>query len=85
MKGALNLGVFSINAPRLVPGIDFSDHRNYWPHGMDAVMITDTAFYRNKAYHRRDDTYERLDYDRMAQTVVGVSSAIRELRKNPPQ
>ena len=48
MKGATDLPVYSINAPLMVPGIDFSDHRNYWTYGYDAVMITDSAFYRNQ-------------------------------------
>src|SRR5205085_687602 len=30
MQGATPLPVYSINAPSLVAGIDFSDHRNYW-------------------------------------------------------
>jgi Zn-dependent M28 family amino/carboxypeptidase len=79
MKGATDLPVYSINAPRFLPGIDLSDHRNYWRHGFDAVMITDTAFYRNKAYHTAEDTADRLDYPRMAQCVVAVCEAVRSL------
>jgi Zn-dependent M28 family amino/carboxypeptidase len=72
MAGATELPVYSINAPAFIPGIDFSDHLNYWKHDMPAVMITDTAFHRNKEYHQSGDTYERLDYRRMAQVVQGV-------------
>lgn len=81
MKGAADLDVYSVNAPRELPGIDFSDHRNYWPHEYNAVMITDTAFYRNKAYHTPDDTYDRLDYEKMGNVVLGVYSAILNIRK----
>jgi len=42
----------SFKAPKKLPGIDFSDHRNYWEFGYDAVMITNTAFYRNDNYHQ---------------------------------
>jgi hypothetical protein len=42
--------------PAFFPGIDFSDHINYWPLGLDALMITDTAFYRNREYHTSGDT-----------------------------
>lgn len=56
MKGVTDLRVFSIAAPEFIPGIDFSDHRNYWAFGMDAVMVTNTAFYRNFEYHRPGDT-----------------------------
>jgi Zn-dependent M28 family amino/carboxypeptidase len=64
---------FSINAPRFIPGVDFSDHISYWEHGFPAVMVTDTAFYRNSAYHSKADTPDRLDYRRMAQVVYGIS------------
>lgn len=76
MKGTTPLPVYSINAPRALPGMDFSDHRNYWAHEFDAVMVTDTAFYRNRDYHQPGDTLERLDYQRMAQVVVGVYEAL---------
>lgn len=39
-----DLSVYSMNAPWFIPGIDFSDHLNYWQHDIPAVMITDTAF-----------------------------------------
>jgi len=79
MKGTTDLPVYSIRAPVAVPGIDFSDHMNYWPHGYNALMITDTAFYRNKAYHQAGDTADRLDYDRMAQVVVATFEAVRSV------
>jgi hypothetical protein len=56
-------------APRSLPGIDFSDHLNYWDLGIDALMITDTSFYRNKNYHKETDTMETLDIDRMAKVI----------------
>lgn len=79
MDGASPLRVYSINAPRLVPGVDFSDQLNYWNAGYNAVMITDTAFYRNPNYHTAQDTAEKLDYKRMALVVEGVYAAILAL------
>jgi Zn-dependent M28 family amino/carboxypeptidase len=76
MQSASPLPVYSINAPRIVPGIDLSDHSNYWDEGYKAVMITDTAFYRNANYHTRGDTPDTLDYQRMAQVVQGVYAAV---------
>jgi Zn-dependent M28 family amino/carboxypeptidase len=72
MAGATPLPVASINAPSLLTGIDFSDHRSYWAEGFDALMVTDTAFYRNPNYHGAGDTHDRLDYARMARVVQGV-------------
>jgi Zn-dependent M28 family amino/carboxypeptidase len=70
------LPAYSINAPTLVTGVDFSDHRSYWQQGIDAVMVTDTAFYRNTAYHTDNDTYDRLNYHKMADVVKGVYSFV---------
>jgi uncharacterized membrane protein YjdF len=67
-----DLGVKSINTFTWVTGIDFSDHLNYWANDIPAIMITDTSFMRNKEYHLTGDTYNRLDYQRMAQVVAGV-------------
>lgn len=72
LLSASDLPVASINAPAFVVGVDFSDHLNYWHEGFVALMLTDTAFYRNKAYHSAEDTADRLDYGRMAKVIDGV-------------
>lgn len=76
MKGRTPLPVRSIRAPALVPGIEMSDHQNYWPLGLPAVMVTDTAFLRNPNYHTLQDTPDRLDYSAMAQVVVSLFEAL---------
>lgn len=76
LKGATDLPVVSISAPSFVPGVDFSDHRNYWKFGINAVMITDTALYRNPNYHETTDTPETLDYRRLADVVRAVYAAV---------
>lgn len=76
MRRATVLPVHSINAPSFVAGIDFSDHLNYWNEGFVGMMVTDTAFMRNKNYHTEDDTPEKLDYRRMADVVRGVTAAV---------
>jgi Zn-dependent M28 family amino/carboxypeptidase len=79
MRVATPLPVISINGPRWIPGLDFSDHHPYWDQGFKAVMVTDTAFYRNEDYHTLQDTADRLDYVRMAQVVQGVHAAVTRL------
>jgi hypothetical protein len=81
MRNASPLPVYSINAPAFIAGIDFSDQLNYWHAGYNAVMITDTAFYRNPNYHTALDTADKLDYKRMAMVVEGVSAAVIELAR----
>ena len=76
MKENSDIKVCSINSPAFVPGIDFSDHLNYWKYGYSAVMITDTSFYRNANYHEKTDTLETLNIDKMAEVVKGVFASI---------
>ncbi|PWF26296.1 hypothetical protein C5K14_25745 [Shigella flexneri] len=63
---------FFKNPPGFFPVFVFSDPLNYGQHNIPAVMITDTAFYRNKQYHLPGDTADRLNYQKMAQVVDGV-------------
>lgn len=79
MRQGSDLPVRSINAPAFVPGIDYSDHLNYWYHGVQAVMITDTSFYRTPRYHSDADLPNTLDFDRMAKVVDGLHEVVLQL------
>ena len=80
MKGATELSVYSINAPpKWVAGIDWSDHLNYRDQGYPGVMITDTAYLRNRNYHTENDTADQLDYERMAMVVQAVYAAVLDI------
>jgi Zn-dependent M28 family amino/carboxypeptidase len=79
--GAADIPVVSIAAPSFVPAIDFSDHRNYWAEGFPALMITDTSFLRNPHYHQPTDTYDTLDYRRMAEVVRLLHAGLLEHAK----
>jgi Zn-dependent M28 family amino/carboxypeptidase len=67
-------------SPSEAHGIDFSDHLNYWELGYDALMITNTAFYRNPNYHRSSDTMETLDIPRMMKVIDATTLAIINLK-----
>ncbi len=60
----------------------FSDHRNYVPRGIPAIMVTDTALLRNPNYHEATDTPDTLDYGRMARVTRSLVRFIRELAYN---
>ncbi len=78
MMGATDLPIYSLNAPTFVTGVDFSDHQHYWKNDFPAVMVTDTSFYRNHHYHEEDgDSWDELDYNRMAKVVQGVYIVIQ--------
>ena len=79
LRSASPLPVYSVSAPAFVQGVDWSDHANYWKARYKAVMVTDTALYRNRNYHTIRDKPETLDYARMAQVVGGVSAAVQAI------
>lgn len=68
-----------VAAPALIPGISWSDHASFWRHGWPAIMISDTAPFRNPHYHQRSDTADRLDYPRMARVVMGLRAVVEDL------
>lgn len=79
MLAGSTIDVQSLNAPASIPGVDFSDHLNYWANGYPAVMITNTSFYRNPHYHQESDTVDTLDFAKMAEVVKGVYWAVMHL------
>jgi Zn-dependent M28 family amino/carboxypeptidase len=66
-------------APAWVPGVSWSDQLSFWRAGYRAVMVTDTAFYRNPHYHCASDTPGRLRYPEMARVVQGLAAAVAAL------
>lgn len=77
-KRATDLPLITLNAPAIMIGIDFSDHWSFSKFGYDALMVTDTAFYRNPHYHQPSDVPETLDFERMNEVVRGLAGAIEE-------
>ena len=72
------LPVRRFKAPAWLPGVDFSDHLNYWRFGYPALLLTDTAFYRNLAYHQATDTLARLDLRRLALAVDALAATLAD-------
>lgn len=79
MQAGSNIDVQYLTAPAAVPGVDFSNHLNYWKYKFPAVMITNTAFFRNPHYHLPSDRIETLNFDKMAEVVRGVYWAVVHL------
>ncbi|HZC68601.1 MAG TPA: M28 family peptidase [Nitrospirales bacterium] len=59
----------------LLPDTRRSDHAAFWHHGYPAVMLTDTANFRNPHYHRPTDTLETLNPAFMEQVARAVTAA----------
>ena len=80
MKQINRLDCQRLVAPSFVTGVDFSDHLNYWNAGIPAVMITDTAFFRNKNYHTPNDKVETLNLQKMKHVIDGVVLTILNIK-----
>ena len=62
-----------------IPGVAESDHVSFWWRHYRAVMVTDTAFYRYPYYHSKEDTPEKLDYERLTAVTTGLYDALSHL------
>lgn len=65
--------------PIPVPDMMRSDHRPFVMAGHPAVMITDTANFRNPHYHQPTDTIDTLDSVRYTLVVRAVAGAVHEM------
>jgi len=75
--------VETLSTVSFIPGVDFSDHWSFWKMGYPAVMITDTAFYRNPNYHTERDTIDTLDFNRMTELLKGLLQVACDLSISP--
>jgi Zn-dependent M28 family amino/carboxypeptidase len=76
------LPVESISLPgaaALLVGAALSDHAPFWRHGIPAVMVGDTAFYRNPHYHRPSDRMETLSLPFLEGVTRGLATFLERL------
>ena len=59
-------------APDEIDGIGWSDHWSFWQLGYPAVMVTDTALFRYRHYHKPTDTPDKVD-KKLARITWGSS------------
>ena len=66
-----------------LPDTRRSDHTSFWEQGFPAVMLTDTANFRNPHYHRPTDTLNTLNLDFIISVADGVTAAVIDLAGQP--
>jgi len=74
---ASSLPLYSFNAPENFPKISSSDHHYYWQLGYPALLVTDTAEYRNIS-NETLEVAERLNYKKMALLVQGLYQVVMD-------
>jgi hypothetical protein len=72
-----------IAAPADWLGIGWSDQWSFWQEGYPGVMVTDSALFRYPYYHKRDDTADKVNFDRTARVVEGLSQVVQRLANKP--
>lgn len=65
--------------PEVLPGVGWSDHWGFWQHGYPALMVTDTAPFRDPHYHTGSDAIGNVDFERLARVVTGLEDVILAL------
>jgi aminopeptidase YwaD len=66
-----------------LPDTRRSDHTAFWEQGFPAVMVTDTANFRNPHYHRSTDTVDTLNLKFLASVADAVTNAVLALAATP--
>lgn len=82
VRTATDLPVIGRPLGSLIPSLHHfarSDHTAFWEADVPAMMVTDTANFRNPHYHRPSDTPDTLDYDRLAAIVGATAVAIARM------
>lgn len=82
MRRVAGLPVETLTVPgkgELIPAVRLSDHAPFWDAGYPALMITDTAMFRNPHYHTAGDALDTLNVEFMAKVCEGIIRAVRGL------
>ena len=56
-----------------------ADHAPFWRENIPALMITDTANFRNPYYHTEADTIDKLDFDFMKKVTQATIATVLDL------
>lgn len=67
-----------------IPHTRRSDHASFWDAGYPAVVLTDTANFRNPHYHRETDTVETLNLEFLSGVAVTVTTTAIQIAGAQP-
>lgn len=74
--------IYDLIGPASIPGINLSDHYSFNKYGYPAIMLTDTAFYRNKNYHTENDTFDTINFKFLSENIFNMYVTIKDLANN---
>ncbi|MBM4365521.1 MAG: M28 family peptidase [Deltaproteobacteria bacterium] len=76
-RKAASLPAAAATVPGAIPGVDWSDHAEFWRIGVQAIMVTDMPPNRNPHYHEPTDLPPTVSPARIAEAIDGLAAAIR--------
>jgi len=81
-RHAAKLKTLSLVVPgrgEAVPHTRRSDHASFWDTGYPAVVLTDTANFRNPHYHRETDTEDTLNLEFLSDVATTVTATAMQI------
>jgi hypothetical protein len=66
----------------LAPDLVRSDHAPFWNKGIGAVLVSDTANFRNPHYHQASDTLATIDPEFFVGSAQIVINAVAQMLQN---
>ncbi len=79
VPGLPTVGLVVPGTGEALPDVRRSDHAPFWDMGLPALMLTDTANFRNPHYHQPTDTLETLDLEFLVNVTRGVLAGLVQL------
>ena len=81
-RNAPQLKTLSLVVPsrgEAMPHTRRSDHASFWDAGYPAVVLTDTANFRNPHYHRETDTLDTLNLEFLSNVAATVTATVTQI------
>jgi Zn-dependent M28 family amino/carboxypeptidase len=82
LRDPLDLPAIGPLLGRVVPFVRHfarSDHKPFWEAGLPAILVNDTANFRNPNYHTPNDTPGTLDYERLCDVAAATALTVETL------
>lgn len=62
-------------------GASWSDHASFWAHDVPALLVTDTAAFRDPHYHEATDDGRQIDFVALARVAAAMEPVLRRLAR----
>jgi Zn-dependent M28 family amino/carboxypeptidase len=71
--------IYEFIGPASITGINLSDNYSFVQNGYPAIMLTDTAFWRNRNYHTAQDRFETINFKFLAYNIIHICETVAKI------